>query len=138
MDACTFWHIGCLRLLCGFNERIKMRIHLPNRFIGNVSAKHRFGGLRVGVKRALGAGQIVASCEMHHLVRWQKLVVDAELIEAARLVFAPYARCNYAVAYGSARFKVAYECLQPAGFSDLDIARKNVKHGGLSVGEIAL
>lgn len=70
-------------------------------------------------------------------MRWQKLVVDAELVEAARLVFAPYARRNYAVAYGSTRFEVAYERLQPASFSDLYIACKNVKHGGLSVGGIA-
>lgn len=76
-------------------------------------------------------GKSKMSREMHHLMRWQKLVVDAELIEAARLVFAPYARRNYAVAYGSSCFEVAYECLQPASFSDLHIACKNVKHGDL-------
>ena len=61
-------------------------------------------------------GKSNMSREMHHLMRWHKLVVDAELVEAARLVFAPHARRNYAVAYGSARFEVAYERLQLAGF----------------------
>lgn len=82
-------------------------------------------------------GKSNMSREMHHLMRWHKLVVDVELVEATRLVFAPYARRNYAVAYGSTRFEVAYERLQPASFSDLYIACKNVKHDGLSVGVIA-
>ena len=82
-------------------------------------------------------GKSNMSHEMHHFMRWHKLVVDAELVEAARLVFAPHARRNYAVAYGSARFEVAYERLQPAGFPDLYITCKNARHDGLSVGGIA-
>lgn len=88
---------------------------------------------RVSARR----GKSNMSREMHHLMRWQKLVVDAELVEAARFVFAPHARCNYAVAHGSARFEVAYERLQPAGFPNLYITCKNVKHDGLSVDGIA-
>lgn len=82
-------------------------------------------------------GKSNMSREMHHLMRWHKLVVDAELVEAARLVFAPHARRNYAAAYGSARFEVAYERLQPAGFPNLYITCKNARHDGLSVGGIA-
>ena len=82
-------------------------------------------------------GKSNMSREMHHLMRWHKLVVDAELVEAARLVFTPHARRNYAVAYGSARFEVAYERLQPAGFPNLYITCKNARHDGLSVGGIA-
>ena len=65
-------------------------------------------------------------------MRWQKLVVDAELVEPVRFVFAPHAGRNHAVAYDAERFEVAYERLQPAGFSNLNIACKNVKHSGLS------
>lgn len=77
-------------------------------------------------------GKSNMSREMHHLMRWQKLVVDAELVEPVRFVFAPHAGRNHAVAYDAERFEVAYERLQPAGFSNLNIACKNVKHSGLS------